>query len=272
MGTKEKAAKLLKSTISMISAEAAPRSDTTLSNLSNLTKGIDFSALTDDGTILKYVQEFHLDDPKVMINFIIEVWNSQFDSIRTSINMIAFQDMKNSLSFIDRAQSFYRSAISDPDNYTSDMTEARKALMGLKSIDGKIVEYINAIRAIDSASAFKRFVSAKHNIDKINTYNSCAKTAVNAVYNGYNLRIAIETALSINTQNTINEFEDFKAKMLDGDNCTLMHAYDKDKASEFWTKLPQRLENAIHNSESLIEFVEIAQEEESIDYDSIDFS
>ena len=92
--------------------------------------------------------------------------------------------------------------------------------------------------------------------------------------NGYNLLIAIESALHLDTQSTIEEMEDFQSKILAGDNCSLMHAYDDDKSTEFWTTLSDQFDNAIDNSDLLTDFLSSSKENEDefIDYDNIDFN
>ena len=66
-------------------------------------------------------------------------------------------------------------------------------------------------------------------------------------------------------------FERFKTKLLAEDNCKLMHDYDKNQDTEFWLKLPERLNNAFDTADKLESMLNTADEGD-FDFDNIQFN
>lgn len=275
MGTKEIAVEILKNTASMMSETVTQKAASSLSTVSKSSEPIKLPLLTDDENVLKYVKELQLDDPKNMVEFLTKGWFAQFECIMDAVNETKEIDLINSRSLIDGAQRHYKRAVRNESIFSDELKAAMDKLdEGLPQLEGKALYYINQIRAIDNRPKLSFFVRSKLDINKVDTYNHCAKAAIEWVMNGYNLLFTIESALNLNTQDTVDNLENFESKVLAGDNCSLMDAYDDKRDQEFWTTLSDKLERILDNSELLTDFMssEDNDEQQQIDYDNIDFS
>ncbi len=274
MELKEKAVELFKSTATMMPTQVVQKAASSLAD-SKTPTGVKVPILTNDPEVQRFVDEFELYKPEKMVQFLIQGGFAQFECIMDTVNELKEIDLINSHSFIKAAQRHYKRAMANESKFDAELSSAMDKLdQGLPQLEDKAIYYVNQIRAIDNRPKLSFFVRAKLDIKKVDLNNHCAKAAIKSVMNGYNLLIAIESALHLDTQSTIEELENFQSKILADDNCSLMHAYDDDKATEFWTTLSDQFDNAIDNSDLLTDFLSSSKENEDefIDYDNIDFN
>ena len=275
MGTKEIAVEILKNTASMMSETVTQKAASSLSTVSKSSEPIKLPLLTDDENVLKYVNELQLDNPKNMVEFLTKGWFAQFECIMDAVNETKVSDLINSCSLIEGAQRQYKRAVKNESIFSDELKAAMGKLdEGLPQLEGKALDYIDQIRAIDNRPKLSFFVRSRQDIKKVDTYNHCAKAAIEWIMNGYNLLFTIESALNLDSQDTVDNLENFESKVLSGDNCSLMDAYDDKRDQEFWTTLSDKLERILDNSELLTDFMssEDNDVEQQIDYDNIDFS
>lgn len=230
--------------------------------------------LTSDPDVEKIIDELQLRDPEKMIRFLVESHFSAFDSIREGVYDLQQTDMINSVSFVGGAKRSYKRAIANPQSKNKLLEEASTHLdQGLEQLQEKALFYIEKIREIDNKSRIKFFFKGKDSgVKAVDSHNHCAKSAVKAVIEAVNLQMAIAAELGWDIDSSVTvPFEDFKYRLLGGDNCSLMHAYDDEAESEFWLKLPQILDNALETADTLQDFLD-STEESDFDYDNIEFN
>lgn len=231
--------------------------------------------VTSDPEVEKIIDEFQLRDPEKMIRFLVEAHFSAFDSMREGIHDLQVLDMINSISYIEGAKLSYGDVMSNTKSKSKLLLEetSRQLNQGLAQLQEKTFFYINKIRAIDDKTRIKFFLKGKDGgIEAVDSYNHCAKTAVKGVIEAVNLKMAIAAELKWDIdRSVIKWFEDFKKRLLGGDNCSLMHAYDDEAKSEYWLKLPQMLDNALETADTLQDYLD-STEDSDFDYDNIEFN
>lgn len=230
--------------------------------------------VTSDPAVEEIIDEFQLRDPEKMIRFLVEAHFSAFDSIREGIYDLNEIDMINSVSFVGGAKRSFKRAIANPQSKNDQLNKVSSDLdRGLEQLQDKAFFYIEKIRAIDNQPRVKFFFKGKDSgIKAVDSHNHCAKAAVKAVIEAVNLQSAIAAELGWDIDSSvIIPFEDFKHRLLGGDNCSLMHAYDDEAESEFWLKLPQMLEEALDTADTLQNFLD-STEAGDFDFDNIEYN
>lgn len=245
------------------------------------TQGLSFNVadfkiplVTSDPDVKRIIDEFQLRDPEKMIRFLAEAHFAAFDSIREGIYDLNEIDMINSVSFVGGAKRSYKRAIANPQSKKKLLEDVSVHLdQGLEQLQDKAFFYIEKVRAIDNKSRIKFFFKGKDGgIKAVDSHNHCAKSAVNAVIEAVNLQSAIAADLGWNIDDSvIIPFEEFKYRLLGGDNCSLMHAYDDEAESEFWLKLPQLFENTLDTADILQDFLG-STEAGDFDFDNIEYN
>lgn len=243
--------------------------------------GIDLSKITipmvtNDKTAQKFIEENELYKLDKLISFYVMAHFAQFASVYEGFSDLKELDLGNAVSKIDAAKNYYQQGMDNPDEKKGDLNTAAHDLGEAFSVlKGKVNFYINGIRNVDSARSknrFMGFLKSHGDLSKVDSNNHCAKAAVNAIMEAINLQILISAELGTNIKNSVlRPFEEFKASLLSGDTCKLMHDYDDEPESEFWLKLPNRIDNAIDTADMLNEMLE-NRDNEDFDFDNIEFN
>lgn len=228
--------------------------------------------VTTDPYIEEIIDEFQLRDPEKMIRFLVKGHFAALESIKDGFADSQEIDLINSISYVGGAKRTYKRAIANPQSKTKLLEDITKDLdRGLEQLQQKAFFYISKIREIDNRPRISFFLKAKLDLKKVDTNNHCAKAAIKAVIEAVNLQTAIAAELGWNIDDSISSFEDFKNKLLGGDNCSLMHAYDDEAESEYWIKLPQLLDNVLDTADTLQDFLN-STEDSDFDFDNIEYN
>lgn len=228
---------------------------------------------TTDPYVKEIIDEFQLRDPEKMIRFFVEAHFAELESIKDGFADLQEIDLINSISYVGGARRTYKKAIANPQSKTKLLEDISSRLdQGLEQLQEKAILYIEKIRDIDNRPRLSFFGKAKLDLKKVDTNNHCAKAAVKAVVEAVHLQMAIAAELGWNIDDSVTEpFEEFKYRLLGGDNCSLMHAYDDEAESEYWLKLPQLLENVLDTADTLQDFIDNT-EDSDFDFDNIEYN
>lgn len=229
--------------------------------------------VTSDPDVENIIEEFQLRNPEKMIRFMVETHFAELESIKDGFADLQEIDLINSISTVSGAKRTYKRAIANPQSKTKLLEDVSTHLdKGIEQLQEKTILYINKIREIDNRPRLSFFGKAKLDLKKVDTNNHCAKSATRAVIEAINLQMAIAAELGWDIDSSVTmPFEDFKDRLLGGDNCSLMHAYDDEAESEFWLKLPQVLENALDTADTLQNFLN-STEDSDFDFDNIEYN
>ncbi len=227
---------------------------------------------TNDPMVKQIIDEFHLQNPENMIRFMIEWHFAQLEHISENYSDIQKLDLIGSRSFVDGAKRTFKKAIKNPQDKKDLLKQVSVDLdRGAAQLEEKALYYINKVREVDNRGKAAFFFKAAVSVKQIDTYNHCAKAAIEAAKEAMNLQMLIASELDWDISDTIEAFEDFKQSILSGDNCSLMHAYDDeaDDKNGFWVTITNKLDNAIDTAGVLTKYIESTDED---DYDNIDFN
>lgn len=230
--------------------------------------------VTNDPKVNEIIDEFELRDPKKMVRFLIELHSANYECIMTGISEIKQNDMDNTVSIIDQAKQNYYNAMANEKFKETYLVDATKQLnLCLPQLLRKALNCIEATRKIDKLPKHQFFIqSKKAMIQNIDENNYLAKTAVKGMIDAYNLYTIIATELKLDINNSvIKTFENSKRKLIEDDNCSLMHAYDKDSREEFWLKLPELFDHISETADVLQDFLD-STEDDDFDFNNIEFN
>lgn len=279
MELKEKAVELFKSTATMMPTQIVQKAASAMSKTNVTSTDIKVPILTNDSEVRKFVEEFELYKLDNMVKFIFEGVAEQFKVVVQSVNVGNKNNMIDSINYISDSKDLYELAESakksgDLDDAKDDYKKARDELIhGINLLAAKATNYIDEIRKIDNRPRWQYFLRANLERGNVECYNNLAKEAVNAILSGCQLLFAVADNLSEKeVVFSHKKFDEIKDNLLSGDNCSLMHAYDKNKESEFWTTLADKFDIAMSTSNMLTDFVSACQSEDDIDYDEVDYS
>ncbi len=227
---------------------------------------------TNDPLVEQIIDEFHLQNPENMVRFMIEWHFAQLEHVSENFDELKEIDLINSLSFVKGARRTFMRAIKNPQVKKTLLEQVSVDLdRGAAQLEEKALYYINKVREVDNRGKAAFFFRAKVSVKQIDTYNHCAKAAIEAAKEALNLQVLIASELDWDIDDAIEAFEDFKLSILSGDNCSLMHAYDDeaDDKDGFWVTITNKLDNAIDTADVFTEYIENTDED---DYDNIDFN
>lgn len=229
-------------------------------------KKIQLPILTNDEDVKKYIKEFQLQNPENMIRFFIEVTFASFESTKESINDLKLLDLADCISFVNAAEGQIKDAMNNKSDEKEELNEAKHNLdKAINELQKKIEIYIDGIRKIDSRSKWQFFLKSKVSLTDIDTNVGCAKYALEALITAIELQKYIATLKRSDVPSAVGSGNQFiKKKILDGDTCSLMHAYDKNQQECFWLKIEHKCDNLIKDDNCLADYV--------AEYDNIDFS
>lgn len=271
MGNTQQAAQLFKNVASTLPVDIVKKTvhDLTIpmkknpANISGNPRKVPI--LTDDEDVLKYMQEFGLYDPRRLSEFIVESYFSQFDSVLDGINDLKEENLDTTISQVKTAKMHYDIAIRNASRRDTELNEAFFILLGsLSDLQRKTMSYIKQIRKIDDRPKLSFFLHASLDIKKVKCCNNCAKMAINTILDIYPMLFTIGPTLKIENMQTITSDQiKFQKDILNGDNCSLMHAYDEDKESEFWLTLADRFNISFDNADIISDFMLTTSEDEN---------
>lgn len=229
-------------------------------------KQIKVPILTNDENVKEFVKKFDLQNPENMIRFFVEANFAAIESVKESINELKVEMLNETIAKVDAAKDHIADAIENDEDAKNELEEAKNLLdLAINELIPKIKTNINGIREIDNRSGWQFFLKSKVSIKDIDTYVCCAEVALRSLVAAVEAERQI-TAIKRKTkepESVIKCSRFIKTQILDGDACSLMHAYDKDKKDKFWLRIEQVCAGIIGNN-CLAEYVD--------EYDDIDFS
>lgn len=275
MANEEKIKELLKNLTTGLSQNAMEKVVNMIPMLSK--KGVDLSKmqvpfLTNDKNVEKFINEFQLRDPQKLIRFMVEWHFATLEHFSADNNDIKVLDIINSCAFVKSAKMKYNRALDNENDKKYYLLEASNNLdMGISQLGEKAIFYIDKIREIDNRKQPEFFFKALLSLININTFDHCAKLAIELTIEAIKLQIAIAGELNHNIKSEKKIFEDFKHSVLKDDNYLLMHAYAPKANKDFWHNLPNLLDKSIETVD-LLNDLKGNDESEDFNFDDIKFN
>lgn len=215
--------------------------------------------LTDDEDVKRYVREFELDKPENMIRFFVEANFAAFELTKESINELKELDLINTISGVESAKDKITDTLNNKEYAERELPAAKDRLDdAANKLMPKISLNIRKIREIDNRPKFQFFIKSKLSLTDIDTAVSCAKLSLRALIEAVEaqrhiLAIKKQTNDPASVKKCIQFIQD---EILNGDTCSLMHAYDKDKAKGFWLNIRQMCQSIAADENYLAEFAD----------------
>ena len=230
--------------------------------------------VSSDPNVNKIVEELGLRNPENLIKLFVEAHFAQFDCIHLQFSDLKNLDMGNFTSQVRAAKKKIIRGMDNPSDKKHWLNEAANQLYDvIDALEDKVLNiYIPGIRKIDNTrnNRLLGFVRSKFDLSMVDDNNHCAKAAVDAITEAVNLQILISAELGDKIERSVlKPFDNFKSKLLSGDNCKLMHDYDDDSETEFWLKLPDKIDHAFETAALLESTLET---DDGLDYDNIEFN
>lgn len=230
-------------------------------------KNMEIPVLTNDESTKEYIKEFQLQKPENMIRFFVEANFAAFESTKESINELKLTILNETITDVSAAKDHIADAINNKEDEEKELEAAKNLLdRAINGLQSKIKENIESIRKIDSRGKWQFFLKSKVSLTDIDTAVSSAELALRALIAAVEAQRQI-VAIKKRTDDpasVVKCYQFIEAEILDGDTCLLMHAYDKDKAAGFWTRIKQICKSIIKDENNLVMYAD--------EYDDIDFS
>ena len=223
--------------------------------------------MTNDKDVKAFIKKFQLYKPENMIRFFVEANFAAFESTKESINKLNKTILSGIISKIPAAKDHIADAVKHKEDEEKELEAAKNLLdEAIANLQQQITNNIENIREIDNRSKWQFFLKSRVSLTDIDTYVGCAALSLQVLVQAVEAQRQI-VALKKRTDDpaSVVRCRRFvEEKILSGDTCSLMHAYDKDKEKGFWLKIEHVCQNIIQDKNELAEYVD--------EYDEIDFS
>lgn len=209
---------------------------------------IPIETFTDDEELLQIMKEFGLDDPKIMIRFMVESFYGALEAIQSEIISLKVMDTKKTTSLIESAKRLYDYGKENPDDkYEKFNTAQDKLFDAVEALKEYVSACVDSTRAIDNQSKWKFFKNAKEHMATIDSNIAIIRLSLNAMEQAVSMQMLIAEELNKKIESSVlRPYEEFyDTVLLSGDTCRLLQAYEfKDKEyEEYFLKLPEKKNN-----------------------------
>ena len=179
------------------------------------------------------IEEFGLDDPKKLIKWLVDLHFAEIESINEGIGSIRNDLLTSVISDVASIKDQILDLNETDDKNHWYKNYADKMICILRNLEGKVKDYLNEVKRIDSLPRYKYFLKANFNKTKVTNSVELGKAALEAYFES----LIIYSVLA-NERGNIGakkqRFDD-AYKFIDSLGINYFKAYDKDK-SPFWNK------------------------------------
>ena len=276
MSTSKEAAKFLKNAVKDLSGSVCENALTRYTGQIDVNPSvkIPFELLSTSKTkdIMPYVKEFRLDDPENMINFLIELHFSCFDSVNDGIGSIRGDLLDTTISAIESVKKLLKYAEKNPSEKEEKLSECISKLSDAQSdLEMKIRRYVNEIEKVDNRTGMAFFVRAKVDIGKVDANVELATAALRSYIEAANLLAFIGVKKGVDVETFLDSTERYIESLRDNKSISLMAAYDKMKDDTYWNS--SNILNSVDGirtiSDELIELIEDSDDEVDLENDIV---
>ncbi len=222
-----------------------------------------------------YIIEFKLDNPKKLIDWLIDLHFDGIESINEGITSIRHDLLTTEIQKISSVIYKFKD-INHSDDRNSLLKKYTDELIGVISdIEGKVKNYISEIERIDNLPKYKFFLQANFNKSKVTASVQLAKAALNAYFSALFIQTTISNVRHGAYSKKQHDYLEEKMNFIESLKISLVYAYDKDKDSQFWdsSKLKGRINKIKQISDTINEYLESNSETEIEDFEGeIDYS
>lgn len=269
LGASKEAAKLLKNAVKDISAPIYENALSTYTSNANLIPSlrIPFEMIPSSKTkeIMPYIKEYGLDNPENLINFMIELHFSCFDSVNDGISNIRGDLLDTTISAIESVKKLLKYAERNQSEKEEKLSECITKLSDAQSdLEMKIRRYVSEIEKVDNRTGIAFFVRAKVDISKVDANIQLATAALRAYIEAANLLTFIGIKKGVDVETFLDSTEKYIESLRDKKSISLMAAYDIKKDDTYWNSanIQSSIDGIRSISEELIELIEDSDDED----------
>jgi hypothetical protein len=219
------------------------------------------------------IDEFELDKPENMIRFMVESFFGALEEINNAVNGLKNEKIHEIMGKILGAKRMVIYGIDNPNAKQEKFANAQNTLFNTTGdLEEQIPILIKEIRNIDNRSKWNFFIKARTSLETVDTDISLIKCSLDAMEDAVNLQIIISEQLGADIEGSvIKPYKEFYERLLDGDTCSLLHAYETSEGRKegYFLKLSERPQRVCKLKTAYMDYIE--EYENLEEYDNIQF-